>query len=92
MQQCGMVPESRNSVAEETAVARQRVGKNDLAAINTQATREELLGAVFHMKSVSPNSGYVVKGKQAINFPISSTKLTMPHSLLILNFIPNSDM
>jgi hypothetical protein len=43
---------------EESAVARQRLGKHVPAAKNTYATIEELLDAVF---SVVSNSQYVVK-------------------------------
>jgi hypothetical protein len=38
---------------EETAVARYRVGKQVSAATNTYATLEELLDAVFSMRSLS---------------------------------------
>jgi hypothetical protein len=38
---------------EETAVARQRLGKYVFAATNTQATTEELLDAVISMPFVS---------------------------------------
>jgi hypothetical protein len=43
-------------------VARQRLGKHLPAAMNSQATMEELLDAVFSMRSVSYQI-YVVKEK-----------------------------
>jgi hypothetical protein len=41
---------------EETFIARKRLGKHVLAATNTQATMEVLLGAMFSTRSVK--SGY----------------------------------
>jgi hypothetical protein len=42
--------------AEETSVARQRLGKQVLAATDTQATIEELLKKMFYIRSVK--TGY----------------------------------
>jgi hypothetical protein len=38
---------------KKKGIARQRLGKNVLAATNTYATTEDLVGAVFSMQSAS---------------------------------------
>jgi hypothetical protein len=48
--------------------AQQRLAKHVLAAKNTHAAVEELLDAVFSVRSVWSNNLYVMKRKQAILF------------------------
>jgi hypothetical protein len=54
-----MMPESRNSGATREAIARQRLGKQIPAAMNTYATTEEPLDAA-HGKA---NPRFIVKRK-----------------------------